>query len=66
VLADADLRGLFDSNSLTLLREDVVNEPRDLEAYLDLAGCGGPEREHARSLAPAGYEAVVAWFLLRR
>ena len=66
VLADADLRGLFDSNSLKLLREEVIHEPRDLEAYLDLAGCEGDHREHARSLAPSGYEAVVGWYLLSR
>jgi ubiquinone/menaquinone biosynthesis C-methylase UbiE len=66
VLADADLRGLFDSNSLKLLREEVVTESRDLDAYLDLAGCEGDERERARSLAPSGYEAVVGWYLLRR
>jgi ubiquinone/menaquinone biosynthesis C-methylase UbiE len=66
VLADADLRGLFDSNSLKLLREEVVHEPRDLDAYLDLAGCEGDAREHARSLAPSVYEAVVGWYLLRR
>ena len=65
VLADADLRGLFDSNSLKLLREEVFHESRDLDAYLDLAGCEGVEREHARSLAPNGYEAVVGWYLLR-
>jgi len=66
VLADTDLRGLFDSNSLTLLREEVVHESRDLDAYLDLAGCEGDERDRARSLAPNGYEAVVGWYLLRR
>lgn len=66
VLADADLRGLFDSNSLKLLREEVVHEPRDLDAYLDLAGCEGDERERARGLAPPGYEAVVGWYLLSR
>jgi ubiquinone/menaquinone biosynthesis C-methylase UbiE len=66
VLADTDLRGLFDSNSLKLLREEVVHESRDLDAYLDLAGCEGDEREHARSLAPPGYEAVVGWYLLSR
>jgi ubiquinone/menaquinone biosynthesis C-methylase UbiE len=66
VLADADLRGLFDSNSLKLLREEVIHELRDLDAYLDLAGCEGDERERARSLAPAGYEAVVGWYLLQR
>jgi ubiquinone/menaquinone biosynthesis C-methylase UbiE len=66
VLADADLRGLFDSNSLTLRRELVVHGPRDLDAYLDLAGCEGDAREHARRLAPTGYEAVVGWYVLAR
>jgi ubiquinone/menaquinone biosynthesis C-methylase UbiE len=66
ILADADLRGLFDSNDLRLLREEVVHDSRDLDAYLDLAGCEGEAREHARSLAPPGYEAVVGWYLLRR
>jgi ubiquinone/menaquinone biosynthesis C-methylase UbiE len=66
VLADADLRGLFDSNSLKLLREEVIQEPRELEAYLDLAGCEGDHREHARSLSPSGYEAIVGWYLLSR
>ncbi|MDX6475275.1 MAG: hypothetical protein QOH95_786, partial [Gaiellaceae bacterium] len=66
VLADADLRGLFDSNSLTLRRQLVDHEPRDLEAYLDLAGCEGDERDRARNLVPSGYEAVVGWYLLTR
>lgn len=66
ILADADLRGLFDSNSLVLRREDVVTEPRDIDAYLDLAGCEGFERERARNLAPKGYEAVVGWYVLAR
>lgn len=66
VLADTDLRGLFDSNSLKLLREEVVHESRDLDAYLDLAGCEGAERARARGLAPPGYEAVVGWYLLSR
>jgi ubiquinone/menaquinone biosynthesis C-methylase UbiE len=66
ILADTDLRGLFDSNSLKLLREEVVREPRDLDAYLDLAGCEGDAREHARMLAPTGYEAVVGWYVLER
>lgn len=66
VLASADLRGLFDSNSLVLRRELVTTEPRDLEAYLDLAGCEGSERERALGLAPARYEAVVGWYVLGR
>jgi ubiquinone/menaquinone biosynthesis C-methylase UbiE len=66
LLSDADLRGLFDSNSLVLQREEVTHEPRDLDAYLDLAGCEGDERERARTLAPTGYEAVVGWYVLER
>jgi ubiquinone/menaquinone biosynthesis C-methylase UbiE len=66
LLADVDLRGLFDSNSLVLHREQVVTEPRDIDAYLDLAGCEGFERERARNLAPKGYEAVVGWYVLAR
>jgi SAM-dependent methyltransferase len=66
VLSDADLRGLFDANGLVLRREVVDRERRDLDAYLDLAGCEGEQREHAKSLAPSGYEAVVAWYVLSR
>jgi ubiquinone/menaquinone biosynthesis C-methylase UbiE len=66
VLADADLRGLFDSNNLVLRHELVTHEPRDLEAYLDLAGCDGDDRDRALALAPAGYEAVTGWFVLTR
>ena len=66
ILADNDLRGLFDANGLVLRRQDVVREPRDLDAYLDLAGCEGSERECARALAPSGYEAVVGWYVLAR
>jgi ubiquinone/menaquinone biosynthesis C-methylase UbiE len=66
VLAEGDLRALFDANGLVLHRSDIVHEPRDLEVYLDLAGCEGFERERARSLAPAGYEGVLGWFVLGR
>lgn len=66
LLSDGDLRALFDANGLVLRRERVVREPRDLDAYLDLAGCEGFERERARGLAPTGYEAVVGWYVLGR
>jgi ubiquinone/menaquinone biosynthesis C-methylase UbiE len=66
VLSDADLRGLFDANSLVLRRSEVTRERRDLEAYLDLAGCEGDARERARMLAPSDYEAVVGWYVLAR
>jgi ubiquinone/menaquinone biosynthesis C-methylase UbiE len=66
VLSDGDLRGLFDSNSLVLRRERIVREPRDVDEYLDLAGCEGSERDRARSLVPRGYEAVTGWYVLAR
>jgi ubiquinone/menaquinone biosynthesis C-methylase UbiE len=66
VLSDADLRGLFDANNLLLRRSEVVREHRDIEDYLDLAGLEGPDRERARSMAPTGYEAVIAWYVLSR
>jgi ubiquinone/menaquinone biosynthesis C-methylase UbiE len=66
VLSDADLRGLFDSNNLVLRREKVVREQRDIDSYLDLAGCEGPERDRAKRLAPTCYEGVVGWYVLAR
>jgi len=66
VLSDGDLRALFDANGLVLRRDRVVHEPRDVERYLDLAGCEGFERERARALAPEGYEGVVGWYALTR
>jgi SAM-dependent methyltransferase len=66
LLSDGDLRALFDANGLALRRARVVRESRDLEAYLDLAGCEGFEREQAKRLAPKGYEAVVGWYVLAR
>ncbi len=66
VLADVDLIGLFESNDLVLRNARVVTEPRELESYLDLAACEGDDRERARALAPPGYAATVAWYLLRK
>lgn len=66
VLAEGDLRALFDANSLVLRREEVVRQSRDLDTYLDLAGCEGTEREQVKALAPRGYEATLGWFLLTR
>jgi ubiquinone/menaquinone biosynthesis C-methylase UbiE len=66
LLADVDLRGLFDSNGLVLRRSEIVSEARDLERYLDLAGCEGEERDRARALAPADTSAAIGWYLLQR
>ena len=65
-LADVDFRQLFEANGLVLQRTRVLREPRELESYLDRAGCHGDARERARALAPPGYAADVAWYLLRR
>jgi ubiquinone/menaquinone biosynthesis C-methylase UbiE len=65
-LADVDLRGLFESNDLVLIRAEHEREPRELDAYLDLAGCEGEERERAETLAPPGYTADLGWYLLEK
>ncbi len=66
VLADIDLRGLFDSNGLVTRRAEFERERRDLDSYLDLAGCEGLDRERARALAPSGYTAVLGWYVLAK
>ena len=66
ILADVDLRGLFDSNSLVLQHAEVVREDRDLDRYLDLAGCHGEERERAVTLAPSDRAAEYGWYVLAK
>jgi SAM-dependent methyltransferase len=67
-LADVDLRSLFDANNLVLRRAEVERERRELEPYLDLAGCEGRARELARGLAPAGpvFTVEIGWYLLAK
>jgi ubiquinone/menaquinone biosynthesis C-methylase UbiE len=65
-LADVDLRNLFEANGLVLLRNEYEREPRDLDSYLDLAGCEGEARERARTLVPPGYTAELGWYLLEK
>jgi ubiquinone/menaquinone biosynthesis C-methylase UbiE len=64
VLPDVDLRTLFDTNGLVLKRSEVVAEARERESYLDLAGCGGEERDRARSLAPDHWTSHYGWYVL--
>jgi SAM-dependent methyltransferase len=66
ILADVDLRALFDANGLVLRDAEFDREPRDLDDYLDLAGCEGDDREQARALAPPGYTAELGWYVLRK
>jgi ubiquinone/menaquinone biosynthesis C-methylase UbiE len=65
-LPDVDLRHLFEAESLHFEHRELDREPRALDPYLDLAGCEGEERARARALAPPGYTAETAWYLLRR
>jgi ubiquinone/menaquinone biosynthesis C-methylase UbiE len=69
LLTDRDLREVFAANRLALLRERHEEEPRELEAYLDLAGCKGERRARAEALAAADASLLVesiGWFLLER
>lgn len=66
LLPDGDLRQLFEANQLVLLRDRHETERRDVEAYLELAGCEGDEAAQARALAPRELVATVGWYLLER
>lgn len=65
-LADVDMRQLFESNNLVLIRAEFEQETREIDPYLDLAGCEGEARDQARALAPPDYTADLGWYLLRR
>jgi len=68
-LPDIDFRHLFEANSLVLQQVRFQSHRRELEHYLDLAGCEGEARDRARLLSPGGPEAYVAesaWYLLRK
>jgi len=66
VLADVDLRGLFDAYGLVLRRAEIASEERELARYLDLAGCRGSRREHALALAPTDTRAQIGWYVLAK
>lgn len=63
LLPDIDVRALLEANGLVLRASRVVQEPRDLDRYLDLAGCEGAARENAAALAPSRLVASVGWYL---
>jgi ubiquinone/menaquinone biosynthesis C-methylase UbiE len=64
VLPESELRALFAAAGLAVVRAEIEREPRDLEAYLDLAGCTGACRDEVGALAPPGYTATLGWFVL--
>lgn len=66
-LPDIDFRHLFEANELVLQRTRFQTHRRELDYYLDLAGCEGDARDRARALSPGGpdaYTADSAWYLL--
>ena len=68
-LSDGDFRDLFAANGLVLQQARFQSHRRELEHYLDLAGCEGEARGRVRLLSPGGPEAYVAesaWYLLQR
>jgi SAM-dependent methyltransferase len=68
-LPDIDFRQLFEANGLVLLQARFQSHRRELDSYLQLAGCEGEGAERARALSPGGPEAYVAesaWYLLRK
>jgi SAM-dependent methyltransferase len=66
LLPDVDIRSLLDANGLVLKRAEQHLEGRDVEQYLDLAGCAGDARERALAVAPRGYSATIGWYLATR
>ena len=67
-LADVDLRHLFEANGLVLLRAEFEREERELDSYLDRAGCEGEARERALAIAPSreSYAVEIGSYLLRK
>jgi ubiquinone/menaquinone biosynthesis C-methylase UbiE len=67
-LTDPDMRGLFEANNLVVVRDELLDENRELGSYLDLAGCAGAERERAEQLAPGhdSYQTTVGWYVLQK
>ena len=66
LLPDVDVRALLEANGLVLRASRYLQEPRDLDRYLDLAGCEGEARERAAALAPGEVDALVGWYLAAR
>jgi SAM-dependent methyltransferase len=66
LLPDIDVRALLEANGLVVVRTEFHEEPRDLDRYLDLAGCEGEARERAAALAPVRFDALVGWYLAAR
>jgi hypothetical protein len=66
LLPAAELRRLLAASGLDVVRDEVVREERDVEAFLDLAGLEGERRARVRRLAPAPrYVVELGWYVAR-
>lgn len=63
LLPDTDIRSMLDANGLVLRASRQQQERRDLDSYLDLAGCEGDARETAAAAAPSQLVATIGWYL---
>ena len=66
LLPDGDIHTLLDANGLVLRASRHELEFRELDRYLDLAGCEGAARDMARAAAPPEMAATVGWYLAAR
>lgn len=67
LLPDQDIRFLLDANDLEVLSNEVTNEQRDLERYLDLVGLEGDERRRVAGMAPGSvYTVEIGWYVARK
>jgi ubiquinone/menaquinone biosynthesis C-methylase UbiE len=63
LLPDTDIRSMLDANGLVLRASRQDQESRDLDPYLDLAGCEGSARDAAAAAAPSQLVATIGWYL---
>jgi hypothetical protein len=58
---------VFAANRLVIEAARVRDETRELQGYLDRAGCEGEARRAAASLAPGpAFTITMGWYLLTR
>jgi ubiquinone/menaquinone biosynthesis C-methylase UbiE len=63
LLPDTDIRSMLDANGLVLRASRQEQEERELDSYLDLAGCDGEARDVAAAVAPSRIVATIGWYL---
>ncbi len=66
LLPDADIRGYLDANDLVVVANEIVQERRDMEQYLDVAGLEGEARERVARMAPPVYDVEIGWYVARK